>query len=96
MISSKAASARAVASGSDASKVTRGWKLPSPAWPITGMAVAWRSAMATTAATSSGMRGMGTPMSSMSTVPSRSTQGIAMRRAPMSSSPSSGSSVTAT
>ena len=39
--------------------MTSGWKLPSPAWPITGMAVRWRSAMASTADTSSGMRGIG-------------------------------------
>ena len=46
---------------------------------------------AATPATRSGIRGTGTPTSSMSTVPSASTAGMAIRRAAMSCSPSSSS-----
>ena len=86
--------ARSVSSGSAGSKTISGWVLPSPACAIDrdGRRRAARRSRAI-AVDQRGERGIGTPTSSSSRVPSALDAGIAMRRAATNASPSSGSSV---
>ena len=93
MIAPKAILARLSMSASAGSKTIRGWVLPSPACAITATRTSYFSEIRSIPSTRSGSAGRGTPTSSSRRLPSRSTAGIANRRAAVKASPSSGSSV---
>jgi hypothetical protein len=95
-IASEAARARPRWSSSAASKTTVGCMLPSPACPTTPTTSPAPSETAPQPSMKSATRERGTATSSISRLPSRSSAGRAIRRAPSSRSASAGSSVECT